>query len=426
MINEFIYHVCLASLCSSFFVGSLIISRQQLLKHIGASWYYYLWFSIFIPWAAVWIPFKISTNIDSSIGMNYLSTEINTQINNLTIQSKLSVIYIFLTIWLIGVALSSIYFLFIHLKYIYLLRKNSISITDYQQEIINTAIVNKKLMPISGVYISTIVSSPMVCHPFSPKIYLPVNFFKNYTPSEQRHVLQHECIHYQRCDLIANAAMLILLCMNWFNPLILYSYRYFRFAQELSCDAVLVLKLSAADKKSYGYALMKSVFDNTTHRAGVECWWNDGAQLKERCIMLKSHTSSPTMNFLGMISLFSITTISFAAPGIAIYDSSLDLKFSNSTKYNLTFSINGSCSNEIGVINRRSIQIIKHDYLNNACDKNLSLCEIQVYPTDNCSGSKIATIVMDFSGARSIELHSDKYNISSNGKFDLFLGGPWM
>src|SRR3546814_6584819 len=49
--------------------------------------------------------------------------------------------------------------------------------------------------------------------------------------------IDHELAHHRHGDLWANAAALVLLAAQWFNPFAWRAIRAFRFDQEAACDA---------------------------------------------------------------------------------------------------------------------------------------------------------------------------------------------
>ena len=177
---------------------------------------------------------------------------------------KYSPITLVIYFWLTGVLLALLYISYNHILFMLNLKKKSTSLTLSQQKIVKDSLKNKKLIPLSRIYLTPLVNSPLICHVINSRIYLPENFFSCYNANEKSYVLHHECIHFQRCDLLTNVSMIILLCLNWFNPFFLYSYRNFRSAQELSCDALLSQQYSMFDSKAYSYALLKTAISQSS------------------------------------------------------------------------------------------------------------------------------------------------------------------
>ncbi len=69
------------------------------------------------------------------------------------------------------------------------------------------------------------------------RIVVPPLFEYRYTPVEQELALSHELVHHRRGDLLWNSAGLVVLALNWFNPIAYFAFRAFRADQELACDA---------------------------------------------------------------------------------------------------------------------------------------------------------------------------------------------
>ena len=66
---------------------------------------------------------------------------------------------------------------------------------------------------------------------------VPHDFFARYIAEERALAIDHELAHHRHGDLWANAAALMLLASQWFNPFAWRAIRAFRFDQEAACDA---------------------------------------------------------------------------------------------------------------------------------------------------------------------------------------------
>ena len=78
----------------------------------------------------------------------------------------------------------------------------------------------------------------------------------NFPEDEMRQILLHELCHYKNKDCLKLWAAIIILCINWFNPIIWYAFKVFRTDIEMLCDD-RVLKITDS-KKCYAQALVKS------------------------------------------------------------------------------------------------------------------------------------------------------------------------
>jgi len=325
MTDQLMHGIVGASLCSTGLAIVFITTRKILARYIGSRWNYYMWFSVFIPWAAIWISFYpwtiaavliIYTLVKPIISPVLIYTPIGSKIfyiitngsNYSMILSKLCFL-----LWITGTLTCLSYIILRHFQFVKVLRKYSRPMTLHEKEVINESLTSSQQRNISRIYLSKSVSSPMICHIIHSKIYLPDNFFQNYTLPEQKYVLQHEFFHFKRRDLLANSLMLLLCCINWFNPIMFFVYRYFRNSQELSCDAMVSKQFTWLEKKAYGYALVKTVINQSSETSSVSCWWNTGIELKERCQMLKFNHSKPMKALIGGFILISTIFTTIAA-----------------------------------------------------------------------------------------------------------------
>jgi TonB family protein len=125
---------------------------------------------------------------------------------------------------------------------------------------------------------------PAVAGLLRPRILLPEDFERRYTPHEQALVLAHERLHLLRGDVAAQAAASALRCLFWFHPLVHAAASAFRFDQELACDADVLARFPGS-RRAYGDAMLK------TQLAGaglpIGCHWQSNHPLKERLSMLK-------------------------------------------------------------------------------------------------------------------------------------------
>ncbi len=92
---------------------------------------------------------------------------------------------------------------------------------------------------------------------------LPANFDNKFEAEERELALAHEIAHHRAGDLFANFAAMLILSLNWFNPLAWVSWRAFRIDQEAACDARVIAGLEAGQKQIYGRTLAKSASGGT-------------------------------------------------------------------------------------------------------------------------------------------------------------------
>lgn len=130
---------------------------------------------------------------------------------------------------------------------------------------------------------------PMLLGVLRPRVVLPEHFEEAFGPTERTVVLAHEQAHLRRHDSRINALAAVWLCLAWFNPVMHWALRLFRFDQELACDAT-VLGLPGATRKGYAETLLKSQLtaDFTPAHTLMGCHWHSFHPLTERIHMLKN------------------------------------------------------------------------------------------------------------------------------------------
>ncbi|WP_372018807.1 TonB family protein [Pseudoxanthomonas sp. 10H] len=143
-----------------------------------------------------------------------------------------------------------------------------------------------------GLFESTTATAglPAVAGVLRPRILLPADFERRYSPRQQALVLQHERVHVRRGDLVVNALAASLCCVFWFNPLLPFALRRFRLDQELACDEWVIARNPRA-RRHYGEAMLKTHFDERPLPLG--CHWQARHPIQERIDMLKRPTPTP-------------------------------------------------------------------------------------------------------------------------------------
>jgi beta-lactamase regulating signal transducer with metallopeptidase domain len=125
---------------------------------------------------------------------------------------------------------------------------------------------------------------PALIGALRPRIVVPRDFESRFELPERQLILAHERVHLRRGDAQMNALVVILRCLNWFNPLVHFAASRFRLDQELACDAVVMSRFPAA-RRPYASAMLKAQLVDI--KLPVGCLWQSGHPLTERIAMLK-------------------------------------------------------------------------------------------------------------------------------------------
>ncbi len=141
------------------------------------------------------------------------------------------------------------------------------------------------------------------------RIVVPADFEARYTPEERQLALDHEAIHHRRLDLWWNHLGLLILALNWFNPVAWFAFKAFRADQELACDAAVAARADTDARHDYARALIKSA-----SRPGLiaACPLNHADQLKRRLKMMKFHKPGRLRMLGGAAAIATLGTLSLA------------------------------------------------------------------------------------------------------------------
>lgn len=105
------------------------------------------------------------------------------------------------------------------------------------------------------VFTNDEIASPMVCGLFNPRIYLPTQMdFQN--TLLLRHIFAHETMHIRHRDNWMKCVMVIVLCLNWFNPLVWIMSKCLASDLEAACDVAVIRQCGEETKKDYALSLL--------------------------------------------------------------------------------------------------------------------------------------------------------------------------
>jgi bla regulator protein BlaR1 len=164
------------------------------------------------------------------------------------------------------------------------------------------------LLP-NGTYSSASAIEPMVVGALRPRVVLPADFESRYTRDERALVLAHEHAHVRRGDALTNAIATGWLCLSWFNPLMHWALGWFRFDQELACDA-LVLAATGTARRRYADALLKIQLATDSLGAALPagCHWQSTHPLTQRIAALKRPLPGTVRRWLGAALVCSLVS----------------------------------------------------------------------------------------------------------------------
>ena len=154
---------------------------------------------------------------------------------------------------------------------------------------------------------TTAVRGPISFGLFDRVIALPADYETRFNEHERALALKHELAHHCSGDLVANFAALIVLCLQWFNPIAWAAHSAFRFDQEAACDA-RVLGQATCHRADYGRAIAKAASGRSLLFAGA---LDRHSTLQKRLECMLSYPSA-LRNLVGRLAV--ITALAAALP----------------------------------------------------------------------------------------------------------------
>ena len=174
------------------------------------------------------------------------------------------------------------------------------------------------LEPIGRVRLvmSAAVEGPVATGLIRPLIAVPTDFFARYNRAERALAIEHELAHHRAGDIWANAAALLVLAAQWFNPLAWWALSAYRFDQEAACDARILGAVAAPERPAqaqhYARAIAKSL---AGPRLVLAAPMTSGKAVKERLQML---STDPQAGWRPLFGKLLVGGTAFAALALTV------------------------------------------------------------------------------------------------------------
>ncbi|WP_296001105.1 peptidoglycan DD-metalloendopeptidase family protein [Rugamonas sp.] len=167
--------------------------------------------------------------------------------------------------------------------------------------------------------------SPMLIGAWRPRLLLP-RHLRDFSAAQQHLIIEHELTHARRRDPLHLALSCALRTVLWFNPALRWLDRQLAWAQELSCDQLVLAGRPQHQRQHYAAALLRQL---TTQSAalpsgGVAFGTIDGGSVAARVRQMR-HRAIPSLNRVAACALAAAMAALLAAaallqPAYAITD----------------------------------------------------------------------------------------------------------
>ena len=338
--NEIFKMVISLSVSGSLLMAVLFLVRIISKKWTSKRWRYYIWLFII---ARLLLPFSPETSIVGTVFEqtdSYMAqaktqtqednpplfiipepaqTEIQTdeaQTTSISVRESMIDIAIqnMWAVWLIVALILLVRKITIYQSFVKYVRAGSTPIEDIELLEQLGKIAEKEKIKVSvELFANPLISSPLLIGFFHPCIVLSSTQILS---SDYSKIILHELTHYKRKDMFYKWVMQVTICLHWFNPFVYLMNHTISRDCELSCDEAVMRTLDAAERRSYGDALLNAVGVGGYKNCSVSVALGESKELlKERLdAIMQYRKKSKYLIFLSML-LTALFLCGFAYSG---------------------------------------------------------------------------------------------------------------
>lgn len=235
-------------------------------------------------------------------------------------------VQIVFVVWIFGVVLTSLWFLYLYRDFNRKLQKNYVFVSkeNVVYEILHKQLKEMEIQSKIEIVLCRINISPILIGVFKPKIVLPM---QEIPCDELNMIIRHELIHYKKKDLWIKRVMLLVTILHWYNPFIYVLQREINKWCELSCDEEVVMKMSHAERKKYGETILNMMqraaqdsreLQNSSKTYLSTSFTNGQINLKRRLMkMLKVKKKNKPIVVLSTLVLLTFGVVGVASSAFA-------------------------------------------------------------------------------------------------------------
>lgn len=160
-------------------------------------------------------------------------------------------------IWLIGVFVILLHYLWKYLRLLNVVKKQSFYICDDFWSVKFSEIKNEK--KVSDVFLVGCcgISTPCTFGIRKKYIVIPSYMINAFAEEEVEFILEHEFYHIVNDDILRNSLILFLGCLNWFNPLYHLLQKNLSEWMEIACDGEVTKECSKEQRRQYSELIIK-------------------------------------------------------------------------------------------------------------------------------------------------------------------------
>lgn len=251
----------------------IIITRKLFLNKVEHHLFEFLWLAAIMR---LCIPYPAETKYNF-YNLVYYIREILVRERILRIESKLfyidRLICSFLSIYYVKVCAFLIWIvgLSIFLRYFineYKVAKNIInnSVVTPSCDSAKNLLISNKLIKKVSIRQSEKINIPLSFGITKYYIILPMNFEKSSKKDKEQMIL-HEYMHLKYMHTLLQIIVIIIFCLNWYNPIIWAGYHYIKLDMEIACDRHVLDLIGSEERENYALNLINMSKSNSNYSA---------------------------------------------------------------------------------------------------------------------------------------------------------------
>lgn len=173
-------------------------------------------------------------------------------------------------IWLIGALVTLFCYLWKYIQLLNMIKKQTFYICDDFWSIKFYKIKNQKQISDVSLVGCCGISTPCTVGIRKKYIIIPSYMINAFENQEVEFILEHEFCHIVNDDLLRNSLILILSCLNWFNPLYYFLRKNLSEWTEIVCDGEVTKNYSKEQRRKYCNLIIKilSLEDDRNEKEG--------------------------------------------------------------------------------------------------------------------------------------------------------------
>lgn len=254
-------------------------------------------------------------------------------------------------IWLIGVFVILLHYLWKYLRLLNVVKKQSFYICDDFWSVKFSEIKNEK--KVSNVFLVGCcgISTPCTVGIRKKYIVIPSYMINAFEKEEVEFILQHEFYHIVNDDPLRNSLILILSCLNWFNPLYHFLRKNLSEWTEIACDGEVTKDCSKEQRRQYCELIIKvlSLEDDKSEKEGFVVNFIGMKNYKRRIMEIMKQKKTSSMVGRVFVTSLVFTSLFCGTAAAKEADMSVHMLFSK--------NIDMVNSNEISIIESSPAQI---------------------------------------------------------------------